>query len=77
MREQLRHKMREMVATLGKGEALLDSGVKKKNTDMLEQLLEDMQNSAIAIGKSLNRKRDTEQRQWQCWRNTASCYMST
>lgn len=30
MREQLRHKMREMVATLGKGEALLDSGVKKK-----------------------------------------------
>lgn len=77
MREQLRQKMREMVATLGKGEALLDSRVKKKNTDMLEQLLEDMQNSAIAIGKSLNRKRDTEQRPWQCWRNTASCSMST
>ena len=30
MREQLRQKMREMVATLGKGEALLDSRVKKK-----------------------------------------------
>ena len=56
MREQLRHKMREMVATLGKGEALLDSGVKKKNTDMLEQLLEDMQNSAIAIGKIIEQE---------------------
>ena len=56
MREQLRQKMREMVATLGKGEALLDSRVKKKNTDMLEQLLEDMQNSAIAIGKIIEQE---------------------
>lgn len=53
MREQLKQKMREMIATLGKGEAILDSKIKRNDLDMLEDLLEDMQNSAISIGRTI------------------------
>lgn len=53
MREQLKQKMREMIVTLGKGEAILDSKVKRNDLDMLEVLLEDMQNSAISIGRTI------------------------
>ena len=53
MREQVKQKMREMIATLGKGEVILDSKIKRNDLDMLEELLEDMQNSAITIGRTI------------------------
>jgi len=53
VREQVKQKMREMLATLGKGEAILDSKIKRNDLNMLEELLEDMQNSAITIGRTI------------------------
>ncbi|MGL5434605.1 MAG: hypothetical protein ACRDBO_04290 [Lachnospiraceae bacterium] len=53
MREQLKQQFREMLATLGTAEGILDSKSKKKDGDAVHQLLEDMQNSAIAIGTAI------------------------
>lgn len=53
MREQMKQQIREMLATLGRAEAILDSRIKKKETGELDQLFEDMQNSAITIGTSI------------------------
>lgn len=53
MREQLKQQFRDMLATLGTAEAILDSKSKKKDQEAVEQLLKDMQESAIAIGTAI------------------------
>lgn len=53
MREQMKQQIRGMLATLGRAEAILDSRIKKKDTGELDQLFEDMQNSAITIGNTI------------------------
>jgi len=53
MREQEKQKIRDMIVTLGKAEAILDSRTKKKDEDAVHQLLSDMQSSAIAIGTAI------------------------
>lgn len=53
MREQMKQQIRDMLITLGKAEAILDSKIKKKDTEDLGQLFEDMQNSAITIGTTI------------------------
>lgn len=50
MREYMKQQMRDMLATLGRAEAILDSRTKKKEAGDIAQLLEDMQASAMAIG---------------------------
>lgn len=55
MREQTKQQIRDMLVTLGKAEAILDSKIKKKDTDDLYQLFEDMQNSAITIGTTIEK----------------------
>lgn len=56
MREQMKQQMRDMLVTLGKAEAILDSKIKKKDTADLHLLFEDMQNSAITIGTSIEQE---------------------
>lgn len=60
MREQLKQQLQDMIVTLGRAEAVLDSRSKKKEEDEVKQLLEDMQNSAIAIGNVLEEEEGLE-----------------
>lgn len=53
MREQMKQQMRDMLVTLGRAEAILDSRTKKRRTEDIDQLLEDMQASAMAIGTTI------------------------
>lgn len=53
MREYMKQQMRDMLATLGRAEAILDSRTKKKEAGDIAQLLEDMQASAMAIGTAI------------------------
>ncbi|MFR3753722.1 MAG: hypothetical protein ACLTW9_18175 [Enterocloster sp.] len=52
MRENMKQQMRDMpVLTLGRAEAILDSRTKKRETEEIARLLEDMQGDrAMAIG---------------------------
>ena len=54
MREYMKQQMRDMLATLGRAEAILDSRTKKKEAGDIAQLLEDMQASAMAIGTAID-----------------------
>lgn len=53
MREELKQQLRNMVGTLGRAEAVLDSRIRKKDDDSLGSLFEDMQNAAIEIGNTI------------------------
>ena len=53
MREYMKQQIREMLATLGRAEAILDSRTKKRDTEEMARLLEDMQASAMAIGTAI------------------------
>lgn len=53
MREELKQQLRNMIGTLGKAEAILDSRVRKKDDEALGSLFEDMQNAAIEIGNTI------------------------
>lgn len=53
MREYMKQQIRDMLATLGRAEAILDSRTKKRETEEIAQLLEDMQASAMAIGTAI------------------------
>lgn len=53
MREYMKQQIRDMLATLGKAEAILDSRTKKRDTEEMARLLEDMQASAMAIGTAI------------------------
>lgn len=60
MREQLKQQLRDMIATLGRAEGILDSRSKKKDEEAVKQLLEDMQNSAMAIGTAIEAEEGLE-----------------
>lgn len=60
MREQLKQQLRDMIMALGRAEAILDSKSKKKAENEVKQLLEDMQNSAIAIGNVIEESEGLE-----------------
>lgn len=53
MRENMKQQMRDMLSTLGRAEAILDSRTKKRETEEIARLLEDMQASAMAIGTAI------------------------
>ncbi len=53
MREQLKQQFKDMMTMLAKGEAVLYTRIREKDKETLGQLLEDMQNSAIAIGTTI------------------------
>lgn len=53
MREQLKQQLRDMITTLGRAEAVLDSRSKMKDEEAVRRLLEDMQESAMAIGNAI------------------------
>lgn len=56
MREYMKQQMRDMLATLGRAEAILDSRTKKRDTEDIARLLEDMQASAMAIGTAIEQE---------------------
>ncbi len=56
MREQLRQQLRGMLSTLGDAERILDSSCKKKDEEAVSRLLEDMQDSAVAIGTTIEKE---------------------
>lgn len=60
MRQQLKQQLKDMIATLGRAEGILDSRSKKKDEDAVNQLLEDMQNSAMAIGTTIEEEEGLE-----------------
>lgn len=60
MREQIKQQLRDMIVTLGRAEAILDSKSKKKEEDEVKQLLEDMQASAIAMGSVIEEEEGLE-----------------
>lgn len=66
MREQLKQQLRDMLVTLGRAEAVLDSKSKKKEEDAVKQLLEDMQASAIAIGNTIEEEEGLETQTVDC-----------
>ncbi|MFQ7876981.1 hypothetical protein [Enterocloster sp.] len=49
----MKQQMRDMLSTLGRAEAILDSRTKKRETEEIARLLEDMQASAMAIGTAI------------------------
>lgn len=53
MREHMKQQIKDMLSTLGRAEAILDSRTKKKEEEDVVRLLEDMQASAIAIGSAI------------------------
>lgn len=56
MREYMKQQMRDMLATLGRAEAILDSRTKKRDAEDIARLLEDMQASAMAIGTAIEQE---------------------
>lgn len=60
MREQVKQQLRDMIATLGRAEGILDSRSKKKDEDAVRRLLEDMQNSAMSIGMAIEEEEGLE-----------------
>lgn len=53
MREQIKQKLREMVVTLGRAEALLDSRSKMRDEEAVTRMLGEMQYTAIAMGTAI------------------------
>lgn len=53
MREQLKQQFKDMMGILARGETVIYSKIRDKDIEILNELFEDMQNTAIAIGTTI------------------------